>query len=94
MYTLHTRFCTFRADLYAQSVLINEISASELSRKFIKSALLAGQSRNRLSEKSTLSPKVYTTSKYRSLTVSGILSRVGRKEGRKEKKKKKRVLIC
>ena len=38
-YTLHTRFCTFGADLYAQSVLINEISASELRRKFIKSAL-------------------------------------------------------
>ncbi len=27
---------------YAQSVLINKISASELSRKFIKSALLVG----------------------------------------------------
>ena len=28
--------------LYAQSVLSNKISASELSRKFIKSALLVG----------------------------------------------------
>ena len=28
--------------LYAQSVLINKVSASELSRKFIKSALLVG----------------------------------------------------
>ena len=34
---------TFGADYYAQSVLINKISASELSRKFIKSALLVGQ---------------------------------------------------
>ncbi len=42
MYTLHTRFCTFGTDLYAQSVLSNKISASELSRKFIKSALLVG----------------------------------------------------
>ncbi len=43
MYTMHTRFCTFRADLYAQSVLTNKISASELSPKFInKSALLVG----------------------------------------------------
>ena len=31
-----------RADLYAQSELINKISASELSRKFVKSALLVG----------------------------------------------------
>ena len=31
------------ADLYAQSVLSNKISASELSREFIKSALLVGQ---------------------------------------------------
>ncbi len=30
------------ADLYAQSVIINKISASELSRKLIKSALLVG----------------------------------------------------
>ncbi len=30
------------ADLYAQSVLTNEILASEFSRKFIKSALLVG----------------------------------------------------
>ena len=32
----------FVADLHDQSVLSNEIPASELSRKFIKSALLAG----------------------------------------------------
>ena len=32
----------FGADLYAQSVLINKISASELRRKYIKSALLVG----------------------------------------------------
>ncbi len=42
MYTFHTRFCTFGADSYAQSVLINKISAAELSRKFIKTALLVG----------------------------------------------------
>ena len=40
-YTLHTRFCTLGADLYAQSVLGNKISVSELSRNFIESALLA-----------------------------------------------------
>ncbi len=40
-YTLRTRFfCTSGADSYAQLVLINKISASELSRKFIKGALL------------------------------------------------------
>ncbi len=32
VYALNTRFCTFGADLYAQSVLINKISASELSQ--------------------------------------------------------------
>ena len=42
MYTLHTRFRTLGTDLYAQPVLINKISASELSRKFIKSVLLVG----------------------------------------------------
>ncbi len=41
-YTLPTRFCTLGADLYAQSVFINQISASELSLEFIKSALLVG----------------------------------------------------
>ncbi len=41
-YTLHTHFCTFGTDLYAQSMLINRISASELSQKFIQSALLVG----------------------------------------------------
>ncbi len=43
MYTMHTRFCTFRADLCAQSVPINKISASELRGKFIKSVLSVGQ---------------------------------------------------
>ncbi len=38
--TFLTRFGT---DSYAQSVHINKISASELSRKFIKSALLVGE---------------------------------------------------
>ncbi len=42
MYTLHTRFCTFGTDLHARSVLINKISASELSRKFTKGELLVG----------------------------------------------------
>ena len=42
-YTLHTRFGTFGADLYAQSVLGDKISASELTRKLIKSAMLVGQ---------------------------------------------------
>ncbi len=35
-------FCTFGTNLCAQSVQINKISASELSRKFIKTALLVG----------------------------------------------------
>ncbi len=35
-------FCTLGADLYAQSVLISKISASELSRKLIKGPLLVG----------------------------------------------------
>ena len=41
-YILHTRFCTSGADLCAQSVLINKMSASELSRKLTKGALLVG----------------------------------------------------
>ena len=41
-YILRTHFHTFCTDLYAQLVLISKISASELSRKFIKSALLVG----------------------------------------------------
>ena len=47
MYTLRTRFCTFGADLRAQSVLINKISASEISRKFVKGALLVGRVRSK-----------------------------------------------
>ena len=47
LFGIHTHcmrvFCTLSADLYAQSVLIDEISVSELSRKFIKSALLVGK---------------------------------------------------
>ncbi len=43
MYTLHTRLCTFVTDLHAQSVISSKISESELSRKFIKSALLVGK---------------------------------------------------
>ncbi len=43
MYALHARFCTFDADLHAQSALRNKISASDLSRKFIESALLVGE---------------------------------------------------
>ena len=39
-------FCTFGTDLHAQSVLINEISAAELSWKFIKGALLVGTRRS------------------------------------------------
>ncbi len=45
--TLHTCFCTFGIDLRDQSAINDKISASELSRKFIKrvlfkSALLVG----------------------------------------------------
>ncbi len=42
--SLHTHLHTFGTNLYAQSVLINKISSSELSWKFIKSALLVGYS--------------------------------------------------
>ncbi len=35
-YTMHTHFCTFGADLYVQSVLINKISALELSRCLLR----------------------------------------------------------
>ncbi len=38
----HTFFARFGADLHAQSVLVNKISASELWRKFTKGALLVG----------------------------------------------------
>ncbi len=43
VYALHTCFCTFGANSYAQSVLTNKISALELSRKLIKSRLSAGK---------------------------------------------------
>ena len=36
-------FARFGADLHAQSVLVSKNSASDLSRKFIKSALLVGE---------------------------------------------------
>ncbi len=36
-------FYTLCSDLHAQSVLINKISASELRRKLVKSALLVGK---------------------------------------------------
>ncbi len=41
---MHTHFCRFGVDMYAiyMSVLSNKISPSELSRKFVKSALLVG----------------------------------------------------
>ncbi len=42
VYTMYTRVCMFGVFLYAQSVLINKISALELSQKFIRSALLVG----------------------------------------------------
>ncbi len=42
IHNAYTFFCTFGTDLYVQSVLTMKISASELSRKFIKSALLVG----------------------------------------------------
>ena len=51
-------FSTFGTDLYVQSVLINKISASELSRKFIKSALLVGNVRN---DSGIRSPSMYCT---------------------------------
>ena len=46
--------CTFGTNLYAQSMLINKISASELSQKFIKSALLVGQAAPNLPHRDTI----------------------------------------
>ena len=44
----HARLCTFGApDLHAPSVLVNKVSASELSRKFTKSAPLVGFEKRR-----------------------------------------------
>ena len=45
-YTFRTRLRTFDSDLHAQSVIINKISASELTKKFVKSALLVGRQSN------------------------------------------------
>ncbi len=46
MYTHCMRvFGTFGIALHAQSVLVNKTSASELSWRFIESALLVGQTR-------------------------------------------------
>ena len=45
---MHARFCPFGADLFAQSVLVDKISVSELSRKFTKSALLVGLPKKRV----------------------------------------------
>ena len=42
VYALHTCFCMFGTDWYTQSVLINKISASEFSQKFIERALFVG----------------------------------------------------
>ena len=44
MYTLRTCFRTFGTDLHAPSMLIDKISASELKRMLVKSALLVGYS--------------------------------------------------
>ena len=41
-YRWHTCFCKFGADLHAQSVLIDKMSAPELSREFTKSAFVVG----------------------------------------------------
>ena len=42
VHVAYTFFARLGADLRAQSVPINKISASELTRKFIKGALLVG----------------------------------------------------
>ena len=42
MYTLRTCFCTFGANVHAQLVLIDKITALELRRKSMISALLVG----------------------------------------------------
>ena len=58
VYTLHACFCTLCANLCAQSVLINKISASELRQKFIKIALSVGYTHPRFPDKERLSAKV------------------------------------
>ncbi len=67
MYTLHSRFCTFGTNLHAQLVLINKISASEISRKFVKIALLVGY------------PRFFTCYKVGGLSSYFLLSKDGRK---------------
>ncbi len=42
IHVAHTVFARFGADWHAQAVIISKIFASELRRKFIKSALLVG----------------------------------------------------
>ena len=47
VHVAYTFYAHLAPDLYAQSVVSNKISASELSRKFIKSALLVGRKKKK-----------------------------------------------
>ena len=87
MFTLHTHFCTFGTDLYAQLVPINKISASELRRKFIKSALLVGYLQRTQKNKGLLTFQLVLLNTLTSRVPFGfrraILPRLGRLETRK-----------
>ncbi len=50
VHVAHKFFARLGTDLHAQSMLSNRISASELGRKFIKSALLVGSPPPRIRE--------------------------------------------
>ena len=83
----HVFFCMFGSDLYAQSVLINKISESELSRKFTKSVLLVGYERKRGREekKAPLHLPTTTTKKFGSSRKKGSLLLMAKAHQSKER---------
>ncbi len=94
IYALHTRFF---AHFYAQSVIISKISALELGRKFIESALLVGWRRGEnLGSRKNLKFKL--SSRYSilpNILLLELLSRATLLKMRKERggKAKKRLLF-
>ncbi len=57
-------FACFGTDLYAQSVPINKISASELGRKLINSASLVGQVRKYIRKETTTVTTIHDESEH------------------------------
>ena len=92
----YTFFCTFGADLHAQ--LINKISASELSRKFIKSVMSVGYLPNPPPSKNasflktwvpTLTGGSHIPVKKRSSVPRGSLCECRGSEGEKKRRKER-----